>query len=232
MLSSAGRSGGLGRLETGMDEAALVLFSAGQDSTVCLAWALDRYQRVETVGFDYGQRHRVELTQRPIVRAALTDAFPVWGGRLGPDHVIDIKAFGALTETALTADLPIVAYESTAVPDTLGGAGLSFNPKDLEYAAELVGEVAFNDDLRDAVVAGPRRTLFQRTLTHARNLRSAQDQYHRHQWPGREAISVNMQRHDAATVSRTVVEVREGSVRLSYQASECPQAVAVHVAAS
>ena len=86
--------------------------------------------------------------------------------------------------------------------------------------------------LGDAVVAGPRRTLFQRTLTHARNLRSAQDQYHRHQWPGREAISVNMQRHDAATVSRTVVEVREGSVRLSYQASECPQAVAVHVAAS
>lgn len=116
-----------------MDEAALVLFSAGQDSTVCLAWALDRYQRVETVGFDYGQRHRVELTQRPIVRAALTDAFPVWGERLGPDHVIDIRAFGAMAETALTADLPIVAPEG-ALPSTfVPGRNLVF----LAYAAAL-----------------------------------------------------------------------------------------------
>jgi hypothetical protein len=85
--------------------------------------------------------------------------------------------------------------------------------------------------LGDAVVAGPRRTLFQSTVTGARNARAAQDHYHRHQWPGREAISVKMRRHDAATVSRTVVEVREGSVRLSYQAIEWPHAVTVQVAA-
>jgi hypothetical protein len=85
--------------------------------------------------------------------------------------------------------------------------------------------------LGDALVAGPRRMLFQRTITGARDAQAAQDQYHRHQWPGREALSVNMRRHDAATVSRTVVEVREGSVRLSYQAIECQHAVAVHVAA-
>lgn len=85
--------------------------------------------------------------------------------------------------------------------------------------------------LGDAVVVGPRRTLFQRTFTHARNARAAQDQYHRHQWPGREAISVNMRRDDAATVSRTIVEVREASVRLSYQTIEAPHPVSVQVAA-
>ena len=85
--------------------------------------------------------------------------------------------------------------------------------------------------LGDAVVAGPRRTVFRRTFAGARNAQAAQDQYHRHQWPGREAISVTMRRPDAATVSRTVVEVREGSVRLSYQAIEWPHAVAVQVAA-
>jgi hypothetical protein len=85
--------------------------------------------------------------------------------------------------------------------------------------------------LGDAVVAGPRRTLFRRTFIGARNAQAAQDQYHRHQWPGREAISVTMRRHDAATVSRTVVEVWEGSVRLSYQAIEWPHPVSVQVAA-
>lgn len=85
--------------------------------------------------------------------------------------------------------------------------------------------------LGDALVAGPRRALFQRTITMARDAVTAQDHFHRHQWPGREAMSVNMRRHDAATVSRTVVEVREGSVRLSYHAIEWPYAVAVQVAA-
>ena len=86
--------------------------------------------------------------------------------------------------------------------------------------------------LGDAVVAGPRRTLFQRTFTSTADARRAQDDFHRHQWPGREAFSVNMRRHDAATVSRTIVEVREGSVRLSYQALDWPHVVAVQVAAS
>lgn len=85
--------------------------------------------------------------------------------------------------------------------------------------------------LGDAVVAGPRRSLFRRTVAGAGDARAAQDQYHRHQWPGREAISVNMRRDDAATVSRTVIEVREGSVRLSYDAIEWPHSVSVQVAA-
>jgi hypothetical protein len=85
--------------------------------------------------------------------------------------------------------------------------------------------------LGDGVVAGPRRTLFQRLFTGSLDARAAQDLFHRHQWPGREAISVNMRRDEARTVSRTVVEVRDRSVALSYQAVEWPHAVAVQVAA-
>jgi 7-cyano-7-deazaguanine synthase len=116
-----------------MDGSALVLFSAGQDSTVCLAWALDRYERVETIGFDYGQRHSIELSQRPLVRDAMVRAFPAWGAKLGPDHVIDIKAFGALAETALTADLPIIAPEGSLPSTFVPGRNLVF----LAYAAAL-----------------------------------------------------------------------------------------------
>ena len=71
-------------------EAALVLFWGGQDSTVCLAWALERYDWVETVGFDYGQRHSVEMAARDRVRAALIERFPRWAARLGPDHRLDL----------------------------------------------------------------------------------------------------------------------------------------------
>ncbi len=85
--------------------------------------------------------------------------------------------------------------------------------------------------LGDAVASRPRRALFQRTVTGARDARAAQDRYHLHRWPGREAISVNMRREDAATVSRTVVEVRQDSVRLSYQPIEWPRPVSVQVAA-
>jgi hypothetical protein len=85
--------------------------------------------------------------------------------------------------------------------------------------------------LGDAVVTGPRRTLFQRMFAGTLDGRVAQDQFHRHQWHGREAISVHMRRPDAATVSRTGIEVRERSVRLSYQAIEWPQPVVVQVAA-
>ena len=115
------------------DSAALVLFSAGQDSTTCLAWALARYQRVETVGFDYGQRHRIELNQRPVVRDALVRAFPDWAGRLGPDHLVDIASFGALAASALTADQPIET-PTGALPTTfVPGRNLVF----LTYAAAL-----------------------------------------------------------------------------------------------
>jgi 7-cyano-7-deazaguanine synthase len=88
------------------DDAALVLFSGGQDSTTCLAWALDRFARVETIGFDYRQRHAVELACRPPVLRALA-GFPAWGARLNDDHMIDLSVLGAISDTALTRDVEI-----------------------------------------------------------------------------------------------------------------------------
>jgi hypothetical protein len=88
-----------------------------------------------------------------------------------------------------------------------------------------------SSSLGDAIVSGPRRALFQRVVTHSLDARTAQDEFHRHQWPGREDISVNMRRDDARTVSHTVVDVREGSVTMSYRALDWPRAVAVRVAA-
>src|SRR6266550_3675583 len=90
---------------------ALVLFSGGQDSTVCLAWALDRYERVETVGFDYGQRHSVELKARAAVRGRIAERFPAWAPRLGEDHVLEMRGFGAVAASALTADRAIEMTE-------------------------------------------------------------------------------------------------------------------------
>ena len=90
-----------------MDDGALVLFSGGQDSTTCLAWALDRFARVETVGFDYGQRHRVELDRRAVLRDGIAALSGVWAGRLGADHTLDLTALGAISQTALTRPVPI-----------------------------------------------------------------------------------------------------------------------------
>jgi 7-cyano-7-deazaguanine synthase len=87
-----------------MSDGALVLFSGGQDSTVCLAWALSRYSRVETVGFDYGQRHRVELDCRKTVLASLRARFPAWADKLGDDHMIELAALGAISQTSLTRE--------------------------------------------------------------------------------------------------------------------------------
>jgi len=87
--------------------AALVLFSAGQDSATCLAWALDRFQRVETIGFAYGQRHAVELAQRPVLRAAISELDSAWRMRLGGDVVVDLSGYGALADSALTVDRAI-----------------------------------------------------------------------------------------------------------------------------
>ncbi|HEY4298719.1 MAG TPA: 7-cyano-7-deazaguanine synthase, partial [Paraburkholderia sp.] len=84
---------------------ALVLFSGGQDSATCLAWALDRYETVETLGFDYGQRHRVELECREGFRQAVTRAFPAWAERLGDDHMIDLSVLGAISDTAMTREI-------------------------------------------------------------------------------------------------------------------------------
>jgi 7-cyano-7-deazaguanine synthase len=87
--------------------AALVLFSGGQDSTTCLAWALERFERVETVAFDYGQRHAVELTCRTAVLDGLRATFPDWAERLGDDHLIELGFLSALGETAMTHEMAI-----------------------------------------------------------------------------------------------------------------------------
>ncbi|MEO5883568.1 MAG: 7-cyano-7-deazaguanine synthase QueC [Caldimonas sp.] len=86
---------------------ALVLFSGGQDSTVCLAHALERYAHVETIGFDYGQRHLVELESRLHVRAQLLENFVHWGAGLGQDHVVDLSLLSQLSDTALTSEREI-----------------------------------------------------------------------------------------------------------------------------
>ncbi len=86
---------------------ALVLFSGGQDSTTCLAWALDRYQAVETVGFDYGQRHASELDARPRVLAGIRAGFPNWAGKLGADHMLPLDVLKAIGGSALTDDMTI-----------------------------------------------------------------------------------------------------------------------------
>jgi 7-cyano-7-deazaguanine synthase len=120
-------------LATQSPSAALVLFSGGQDSTTCLAWALSRYDRVETVGFDYGQRHRVELSRRAGLREGLARLSPLWAGRLGEDRIISIEALGAISETALTRDAEI-AFSADGLPNTfVPGRNLLF----LTFAAAL-----------------------------------------------------------------------------------------------
>ncbi|MFM2118644.1 MAG: hypothetical protein RL722_112 [Pseudomonadota bacterium] len=96
---------------------ALVLFSGGQDSTSCLAWALERYVRVETVGFDYGQRHRVELEVRGPLREAVAALKPAWAGRLGADHRFDLGLVQVLGDTAMTAERAI-EFEASGLPTT------------------------------------------------------------------------------------------------------------------
>ena len=98
-------------------EGALVLFSGGQDSTTCLAWAAARFASVETIGFDYGQRHRVELECRRTIAARLRSEFPQWRDRLGEDHVIDLGVLGEVSDPALTRDTAI-AFEQSGLPNT------------------------------------------------------------------------------------------------------------------
>jgi 7-cyano-7-deazaguanine synthase len=112
---------------------ALVLFSGGQDSSVCLAWALERYLRVETVGFDYGQRHAVELEARERVRATMIESFPGWASRLGPDHLLDLTGFGAIGGTALTTQAAIEVTERGLPSTFVPGRNLAF----LTFAAAL-----------------------------------------------------------------------------------------------
>jgi 7-cyano-7-deazaguanine synthase len=96
---------------------ALVLFSGGQDSATCLAWALNRYARVETIGFDYGQRHAIELAVRPTLLQKMRMLSPDWNSRLGDDHLIDLSLIGKISDTALTSDVAITMQEN-GLPNT------------------------------------------------------------------------------------------------------------------
>ncbi|AOX20424.1 7-cyano-7-deazaguanine synthase QueC [Kozakia baliensis] len=115
------------------NDAALVLFSGGQDSATCLAWALSRFSRVETVGFDYGQRHAVELECRELLRRDMIALAPDWEQRLGPDHTLDLRVLGALSETALTREAEIELTESGLPSTFVPGRNLIF----LNFAAAL-----------------------------------------------------------------------------------------------
>ena len=124
-------------------ENALVLFSGGQDSTVCLAWALQRFARVETVGFDSGQRHAVELQVRPRLREKLAALRPEWATHLGEDHVLKLDALGAISDTALTRETTIEMAASGLPTTFVPGRNLVF----LTFA----GALAYRRGLRHLV---------------------------------------------------------------------------------
>jgi 7-cyano-7-deazaguanine synthase len=130
---------------------ALVLFSGGQDSTTCLAWALDRYEHVETIGFDYGQRHRVELDARIKVIEKLREKYPQWSLKLGQDHVLSLPVLGQISDTALTREVEV----------TLNGSGLpnTFVPGRNLIFFTLAAAVGYRRSL-GVVVAGMCETDF------------------------------------------------------------------------
>lgn len=132
-----------GQVQNPAADRALVLFSGGQDSTVCLAWALERFAHVETIGFDYGQRHRIELTCRAKIREAITARFPSWAARLGDDHMLDANVLGEISETALTRDAAI-AFDNSGLPTT-------FVPARNLLFFTLAAALAYRRDLRHLV---------------------------------------------------------------------------------
>jgi len=123
---------------------ALVLFSGGQDSTTCLAWALARFARVETVGFDYGQRHAVELTQRGVVLQALRERFAAWRERLGQDHMLDARVLGQIGQSALTSEAAFAMQE--------GGLPNTFVPGRNLLFCTLAGALAYRRGLQTLVL--------------------------------------------------------------------------------
>lgn len=115
------------------EEGALVLFSGGQDSATCLAWALANYERVETIGFDYGQRHRVEMECRARLREGMAGLSPDWARRLGDDNVVQLDAIAQVGRSALTQDIAF-RMEKDGLPNTfVPGRNLIF----LSFAAAL-----------------------------------------------------------------------------------------------
>jgi 7-cyano-7-deazaguanine synthase len=109
-----------------MQRRALVLFSGGQDSTTCLAWALERYERVETIGFDYRQRHRPELDARKRILELFPSVFPAWAERLGEDHLLDLGLLGEISETALTREMEFEVKDARLPNTFVPGRNLVF----------------------------------------------------------------------------------------------------------
>ena len=134
-----------------MHTSALVLFSGGQDSTTCLAYALSTYAHVETVAFDYRQRHLVELSQRLHVLDALRNQFPQWSQRLGDDHLLDVAVLGEVSETSLTRDTAM-AMQANGLPN-------SFVPGRNLLFLTLAGALAYRRGL-DVLVTGVCETDF------------------------------------------------------------------------
>jgi 7-cyano-7-deazaguanine synthase len=155
---------------------ALVLFSGGQDSTICLAWALERFAQVETLGFDYGQRHRAELDARPRLLAGLRDGFPRWRGRLGEDHVLPLDILKAIGGSALTDATKFEMGENGLPTSFVPGRNVMF----LTAAAalgyrrgchDLVGGMCETDfsgypDCRDETIKSVAKTLSLAMDTH------------------------------------------------------------------
>ena len=134
-----------------MHTTALVLFSGGQDSTTCLAHALARYERVETLGFDYGQRHSVELQARTTVLARLAERFPAWAPRLGQDHMLTLDVLRQIGGSSLTEDMAF-AMQADGLPNTfVPGRNLMF--------LTLAGALAYRRGLQ-VIVTGVCETDF------------------------------------------------------------------------
>jgi 7-cyano-7-deazaguanine synthase len=115
------------------NSSALVLFSGGQDSATCLAWALNRYEKVETIGFSYGQRHSIELKCRETFLSKLKNQFPHWSAKLDQDHLLDLSLLGQISDTALTQEKAI-QMEKSGLPNTfVPGRNLLF----LTFAAAV-----------------------------------------------------------------------------------------------
>lgn len=128
---------------TDRNDAALVLFSGGQDSTTCLAWALDRFARVETVGFDYRQRHGIELACRKGVISALREGYPSWAERLGSDHLLDLGVLARISETSLTRDQEIRLTDKGLPSTFVPGRNLMF--------LALAGALAYRQGIRHII---------------------------------------------------------------------------------
>ncbi len=152
-----------------MNQSALVLFSGGQDSTTCLAWALEKYEKVETIGFLYNQRHSVELDCRNIILKKIISISKVWKKRLGHDHVIDLSVLSKVSDTALTTDIEIKMSENGYPNTFLPGRNLFFFITAAAFAYKknittLVGGMCETDfsgypDCRDNTIKSLERTI-------------------------------------------------------------------------